>query len=75
LGELVERIAGVEVRVNNLEARFSSHEEKQNGAFKEIKQELKEINKKLNGRPSWPVSIIITLLSSAFVGVLVHSIK
>ena len=75
LTELAERITGVEVRVNNLEAWLESHEEKQNGAFKEIQQQLKEINDKLNGRPSWPVSIVITVLSSLCVGLLTYLVR
>jgi len=61
--------------VGNLEAWLESHEEKQNSSLEKIEKRLKEIDDKLNGRPTWPVAIIITVLSSACVGLLVHAIK
>lgn len=75
LTELAERLAGVEVRVDNLENWLELHEKKQNDSLKEIHQQLKEINDKLSGRPSWPVSIIITVLSSLCAGLLTYLIR
>jgi hypothetical protein len=37
-----------------------------------LQQDIKEIKDKLLGRPSWPVTIIITILTAVCVGLLSH---
>jgi len=39
--------------------------------MEKIEKQLEVIDEKLDGRPSWPVAIIITVLSSALVGFIV----
>lgn len=58
-------------RLNNLAKRFEDHERRQNGTMEKIEKRLEEIDEKLDGRPSWLVAIIITVLSSALVGFIV----
>jgi len=58
-------------RLNNLTKRFEDHERRQNSTMEKIEKQLEEIDEKLDGRPSWPVAIIITVLSSALVGFIV----
>jgi tetrahydromethanopterin S-methyltransferase subunit G len=43
-----------------------------NGSLEKIDQRLAAIEKQLNSRPSWPVSITITILSSLTVGLLTY---
>lgn len=43
--------------------------------FVEVKKCVKDIKKTLNARPSWAVSIIITLLSSTTVGCIIFLAK
>jgi len=58
-------------RLNNLAQRFEDHERRQNNTMEKIEKRLEVIDEKLDGRPSWPVAIIITVLSSALVGFIV----
>ena len=58
-------------RLNNLAKRFEDHERRQNNTMEKIEKQLEVIDEKLDGRPSWPVAIIITVLSSALVGFIV----
>ncbi len=74
LSELVERIAGAEVRVNNLEEWFESHEKRQNSSLEKIEKRLERIEQKLNGRPTWAVSALVTFLTSLCVGLVVYSV-
>ena len=64
---------------------------RQNGTLNEIKNQLKELTKKINdlqsedianlrielakGRPSWTVTILITFLSSIAVGAIVYVLR
>lgn len=41
--------------------------------MEKIEERLQDINEKLDGRPSWAVAILITILSSALVGLLVSA--
>lgn len=72
LTELAERVAGVEVQVNNLEGWLESHEKKQNSTLEKIEKRLERIEQKLNGRPTWAVSVLVTFLSSVCVGLIVY---
>lgn len=58
-------------RLNNLAKQFEDHERRQNSTMEKIEKRLEVIYEKLDGRPSWPVAIIITVLSSALVGFIV----
>ena len=58
-------------RLNNLAKRFEDHERRQNNTMEKIEKRLEGIEEKLDGRPSWPVAVIITVLSSALVGFIV----
>lgn len=58
-------------RLNSLATRFEDHERRQNSTMEKIEKRLEGIEEKLDGRPSWPVAIIITVLSSALVGFIV----
>ena len=58
-------------RLNSLAQRFEDHERRQNSTMEKIEKQLEAIDEKLDGRPSWPVAIIITVLSSALVGFIV----
>lgn len=69
--ELAERIASVEAQVDNLENWLASHEKKQNSSLEKIEERLEKIQQKLDGRPTWAVSVLMTFLSSLCVGLLV----
>ena len=68
---LIDDVRVLSERLNNLEKRFKDHERRQNNTMEKIKKRLEVIDEKLDGRPSWPVAIIITVLSSALVGFIV----
>ncbi len=74
MSELVERIAATETCVRNLEERFDRHEEKQNSTLEKIEKRLERIEQKLNGRPTWAVSALVTFLTSLCVGLIVYSV-
>ncbi|HET7559240.1 MAG TPA: hypothetical protein VFK80_04710 [Limnochordia bacterium] len=57
------------VRLEALEKRFTDHERRQNGSMESIHDELKEMNRKIDGRPSWAVTLFLTG-SVAIIGVL-----
>jgi len=68
---LIDDVRVLSERLNNLEKRFENHERRQNNTMEKIEKRLEVIDEKLDGRPSWPVAIIITVLSSALVGFIV----
>jgi len=68
---LIDDVRVLSERLNNLEKRFEGHERRQNNTMEKIEKRLEVIDEKLDGRPSWPVAIIITVLSSALVGFIV----
>lgn len=68
---LIDDVRVLSERLNNLEKRFEDHERRQNNTMEKIEKQLEVIDEKLDGRPSWPVAIIITVLSSALVGFIV----
>jgi len=72
LAEIIERIAGIEAQVNNLDGWMESHERKQNGSLEKIEKRLECIERNLNGRPTWAVSALVTALSSATIGLAVY---
>jgi hypothetical protein len=72
LAEIVERIAGIEAQVNNLDGWMESHERKQNGSLEKIEKRLECIERNLNGRPTWAVSALVTFMSSVSVGLAVY---
>lgn len=75
----IERIAMTETQVSNMEGWMKSHEKRQNSSLEKIDERLEKIEKKidnqLNSRPTWAVSIFITLLSSLCVGLFINSLK
>ena len=68
---LIDDVRVLSERLNNLAKRFENHERRQNNTMEKIEKRLEVIDEKLDGRPSWPVAIIITVLSSALVGLIV----
>jgi len=68
---LIDDVRVLSERLNSLEKRFEDHERRQNNTMEKIEKRLEVIDEKLDGRPSWPVAIIITVLSSALVGFIV----
>lgn len=68
---LIDDVRVLSERLNNLAKRFEDHERRQNNNMEKIEKRLEVIDEKLDGRPSWPVAIIITVLSSALVGFIV----
>ncbi len=72
LAELVERVAYVERQTENIEGWLSAHEKKQNSSLEKIEKRLERIEQKLNGRPTWAVSVLITFLSSVCIGLIVY---
>jgi len=68
---LIDDVRVLSERLNNLAKRFEDHERRQNNTMEKIEKQLEVIDEKLDGRPSWPVAIIITVLSSALVGFIV----
>lgn len=73
-------MSDIESRVTNLEKDVAVLDERtkhQGEIITEIKDSMKEIHAKIDAalkRPQWPVTIILTLLSSATVGLLVYAI-
>ena len=68
---MIDDVRVLSERLNSLEKRFEDHERRQNNTMEKIEKRLEVIDEKLDGRPSWPVAIIITVLSSALVGFIV----
>lgn len=72
---VVTKVAVLEERIENLEQRFNDHERRQNASMDKIEMALKEINQKIDGRPSWAVAFLLTGLSSLVVGLIVAALK
>jgi len=72
---VVTKVAVLEERIENLEQRFNDHERRQNASMDKIEAALKEINQKIDGRPSWAVAFLLTGLSSLVVGLIVAALK
>lgn len=72
---VVTKVAVLEERIENLEQRFNDHERRQNASMDKIEAALKEINQKIDGRPSWSVAFLLTGLSSLVVGLIVAALK
>lgn len=72
---VVTKVAVLEERIENLEQRLSDYERRQSSSMDKIETALKEINQKIDGRPSWAVTFLLTGLSSLVVGVIVASLK
>jgi hypothetical protein len=73
--ELVERVGKIETeiavhteRLDNIEA----YQEKQNGSLQSINRELKMLRTDFGNRPSWVVTIVITILSTLCTGMAVY---
>ena len=64
-------VAVLKERLANLEERFDDHERRQNGSMEKLERMLAEMNAKIDGRPSWAVTFLLTLLSSLVVGLIV----
>jgi len=43
--------------------------------YEEVKNDVKEIKDKLLKRPSWAVTVIITILSSVCIGLIVNTLR
>jgi len=72
---VVTKVAVLEERIDNLEQRLNDHERRQNASMDKIETALKEINQKIDGRPSWAVAFLLTGLSSLVVGLIVAALK
>ena len=68
---MIDDVRVLSERLNNLEKRFEDYERRQDSTMEKIEKRLEVIDEKLDGRPSWPVAIILTILSSALVGFIV----
>jgi hypothetical protein len=73
--ELAEKVGHLEMavavhteRLDNIEA----YQEKQNGTLAKIQNELQLIRKDFGNRPSWVVTIVITILSTLCTGMAVY---
>lgn len=62
-------------QVEALNKDLADYKARNNVALEKIERRLQNIEDKLDGRPTWAVSIIITLLTSTVVGMLVASYK
>jgi hypothetical protein len=62
---LIERVARLEQKVDDVISNHIYH----------IRKDIEDIKRRINGRPSWAVSIVLTVLSSLVVGLLVAVIK
>ncbi|MEW6047861.1 MAG: hypothetical protein AB1609_15515 [Bacillota bacterium] len=63
--------ANLEVEVARIDERVSDLEEwrvKQNGLLADIQKDLRRLREDWGRRPTWAVTVIISLLSSACVG-------
>ena len=63
--QFAERLARLEQKVDDIVSNHLSH----------IHTELQEVKRKINGRPSWAVAVIITVLSSLVVALTVAMLK
>jgi len=70
-----ERIATGEAKIANLEGWLDNHEKRQNASLEKINERLEMIEKNINSRPTWAVSIFIAFLSSLCVGLIVNGLK
>lgn len=69
--------ANLEVEIARIDERVSDLEEwrvKQNGLLAEIQKELRRLREDWGRRPTWAVTTIISLLSSACVGMALYII-
>ncbi len=57
-------------RVLAVEEELKEYKRRMNGSLDKIEQRLAAIERQLNSRPSWTVSLTITLLSSITVGLI-----
>jgi len=62
-------------KIKALEARQTKEEVENSKKFDEIFGTLKEIRDHLLQRPSWAVTVVITLLSSVCVGLIVRMVN
>lgn len=62
-------------QVEALNKDLADYKARNNVALEKIERRLQNIEDKLDGRPTWAVSIIITLLTSTVVGMLVSSYR
>lgn len=61
----------LETRVALTEQSIKTHE----GILNNLTDDVKEIKDKLMGRPTWAVSIIITILTGLCIGLAVNQVK
>jgi len=69
--------ANLEVEIARIDERVSDLEEwrnKQNSLLEEIQRELRRLREDWGRRPTWAVSVLISLLSSACVGMALYII-
>lgn len=67
--------ANLEVEIARIDERVSDLEEwraRQNGLLAEIQKELRQLREDWGRRPTWPVAVLISLLSSACVAMLTY---
>lgn len=69
--ELQEQVARMDERLKTLEDGQQRLETTLREIDTRMEAGLKELNDKFAGRPSWPVTVYITLTTSAVVGLLV----
>jgi predicted PurR-regulated permease PerM len=70
----IEQVAVLREKVDNLEERLEKHEKKQNNSLEKIDKRLGRIEEKLNSRPSWTITSLITILTSLTVGLATYVI-
>ena len=70
----IEQLAVLREKVDNLEERLEKHEKKQNNSLEKIDKRLERIEEKLNSRPSWTITSLITILTSLTVGLATYVI-
>ncbi|MEW6048887.1 MAG: hypothetical protein AB1609_20850 [Bacillota bacterium] len=69
--------ANLEVEVARIDERVSDLEEwrvRQNGLLAEIQKDLRRLREDWGRRPTWAVTVLISLLSSACVGMALYII-
>ena len=70
----IEQVAVLHEKVDNLEERLEKHEKKQNNSLEKMDKRLGRIEEKLNSRPSWTITSLITILTSLTVGLATYVI-
>ena len=67
-----ERLSVIETKINGLETVM---ENIRSNHLPSIYEQLNNINSKLNSRPTWTVSLIITFLVTLSTGLIIYSLQ